>query len=152
MSARSARNRCSSAESFTPIQGRVPATCRAAMLPRVSAATSPRVRLQSREPSTSPCSAPRSFDTGETLPVQHETGFDVSTLRLPCVWRRTATTPRALPSIRLSQSSFFIDFDSGQWSAARACHPFIGEELVEDGRGLSAPWSAHSDLPHRCRA
>ena len=52
-------------ESFTPIQGRVPAACCAAVLPRVSAATMPGARLHSRVPSISPCSAPRSFGIGE---------------------------------------------------------------------------------------
>ena len=46
------------------LQGRVPAACRAVMLPRVSAATIPQARLHSSGPSTSPCSAPRSFGTG----------------------------------------------------------------------------------------
>ena len=40
----SACSRCSCAESLTPIQGRAPAACPAAMLPRVSAATIPRAK------------------------------------------------------------------------------------------------------------
>ena len=55
---------CSSAKSSTPTQGRVPAACRAATLPRTSAANMPKARLHSGEPSTSPCSAPRSFGIG----------------------------------------------------------------------------------------
>ena len=43
--------------------------------------------------------------TGALL-VQHETGFDVPTLLLPCLWREAATPPRALPASRPSQSSF----------------------------------------------
>ena len=60
-----------------------------------------------------------------------------------CVlWEEIATPSRALPS---------IDFDSGQRSTKGACHPFIVEKLMEDGQGLSAAWSTHSDLPHRSR-
>ena len=46
---------------------------------------------------------------------------------------------------------FLIDFDSGQRSTKGGCHPFIVEELMENGQGLSATWSANSDLPHRSR-
>ena len=55
---------CSSEASSTPIHGRLPAACRPPMGRRVSAATIPKARLHSRGPSTSPCSAPRSFGVG----------------------------------------------------------------------------------------
>ena len=41
---------------------------------------------------------------------------------------------------------FFIDFDSGQWSATGACHPFIEEELMEDGQASKS--SVLQFLPH----
>ena len=93
----SARKRCSSAGSSTPIQGRVPAACREAMLPR--AATMPRARLHSRGPSTSPCSAPRSLGIGESsflLDKGHVAAAAVCLATPP---------PRSPPSIRSSQSS-----------------------------------------------
>ena len=65
LAAWSARGRCSSAWSFTPVQGRVPAACREAMLAPASAATMPKARLYSRRHSTSPCSATRSLGIGE---------------------------------------------------------------------------------------
>ena len=53
----------------------VPAACRAAMLPRASVATMPRARLHSRGPSTSPCSAARSFDIGGSPSCSTEDKF-----------------------------------------------------------------------------
>ena len=50
-----------------------------------------------------------------------------------------------------AEAVFIVDFDPGQRSTECACHPFIVEELMEDGQGLGATWSAHSDLPRRSR-
>ena len=92
-------SRCSSAESFTPIQRRVPAACRAAMLPRVSAATIPRARLHSKGPSTSPCSAPRSFGIGKSPSCSTRDA-------LPCFHVAAAACFGGEPRRRLAQSSF----------------------------------------------
>ena len=50
-----------------------------------------------------------------------------------------------------SKAISLIDFDSGQRPAEWACHPFTVEKLMKNGQSLSAAWSAHSGLPHRCR-
>ena len=107
LAAWSAWSCCSPAGSFTPTQGRVPAPCRAAMLPRASTATIPRARLHSSRPSTSPCwrtsilghwRDPFLFNKGH-VPM-------FSTLLLLCALGETATPPHAPHSIRSSQSSF----------------------------------------------
>ena len=56
----------SSSESSVPIQERVRAACCVAMHNRAAAATILTAELQSRRPSTSPCSAPRSLGIGWT--------------------------------------------------------------------------------------
>ena len=141
---------CTSAGSLTPIQGRVPTACRAAVLLRVSAAANPgvwctpggrrRLLALHHDPSA----------LARALPVQREVGFDVSTLLLLCYLGITATPPRtAFHSIILKH--FFIDFDAGHRSTKGACHPFIVEELMKDGESLSTALGTNSDLPHRSR-
>ena len=73
-------------EWLTPIQRRVPAACRAAMLPRVSAATKPKARLHSRGHQRVLALPLDLLALARALPVQHGTSFDVSTLLLPCAW------------------------------------------------------------------
>ena len=76
-----------------------------------------------------------------TLLVQHETGFDVSTLLLPCVWKETGTLPRALPSTQSFQSNF-----SRRLCLSSTRRTGAGEKWQEPRRHLT-----NSDLPHRCR-
>ena len=102
---------CSSAESFTPIQGRVPAACRAAVLPRASAAIMPRAKLHSSGPSTSPCSAPRSLGIGGSPSCSTKDKFRcfhaVAAVRLGR--DRDAALQFSHP-----KGVFLVDFDFGQ--------------------------------------
>ena len=64
--------RCSSAGSFEPIQGRVPAACRGATLPRISAATVPkarRARARSSIPARGLLGPPLLYLTGSFDPL-----------------------------------------------------------------------------------
>ena len=126
----SARNRRASDGSSTPIHGRLPAACRAAMRSRVSAATIPDARLHSSGPSTSPCSAPQSLGMAPAPLARRETGVDFSTPPPPCAWERTATPLRALLSTRSFQSNC-----SGKRFVQRSCGSLVVEKLMEDGKG-----------------
>ena len=77
--ARSALSSCCSEASSTPIDGRLPAACCAALRPGVSAATFPQTRLHSR----GPVHLDPSAVAGAPL-VQYRTGSDVFTLLLLC--------------------------------------------------------------------
>ena len=94
----------------------VPAACRAAMLPRVSAATSPGARL--REPFL--------FNMGQVSMFP----------RCYCCvfWEEPRRCFAHCLPLDHPKAGFLVDFDSGQRSPQRACHPFID-----------------SDLPHRSR-
>ena len=62
--------------------------------------------------------------------------------RRRCTHRLPLDHPKAI---------FLIDFDSGQRFTERVCHPFIVDELMKDGQGLSTASGTHSYLPHRSR-
>ena len=108
-----------SAGSFTPIRGRVPAACRAAMLPRVSAVTIPR-------PGCTPGGRQRllalHLDTSAlagALPVQHG---------------QVSMFPRCCCCVL--------------WEKPRRCLAHclpLDQELMEDSQGLSATWGTNSD-------
>ena len=95
---------CSSAESSTPIQGRVPVACRAAMLPLLPPCPRPgctpgghqRLLALHLDPSA----------LARALPAEHGTGSVVCMVLLPCGWGETATAPRALPAIRSFRNNF----------------------------------------------
>ena len=83
----------------------MPAACRAAMLPRVSAPF--------LKPGCTPGDHQRvhvphhdSWAMPGSLLVQRETGVDVTMLLVQCAWEKNATPPRALPSTQ----SFRIEF------------------------------------------
>ena len=113
------------------------------MLLRVS----PRARLHPREPSTSPCSAPRSYGIGESPSCSTWDRFRcfqaAAAVRL--VRNRDAALRTASHSIIPKQffSSTLI-LASGPLSEL-VIHSFIVEELMENGQDLSATWCANSD-------
>ena len=95
-----------------------------------------KARLHSKRPSTSPCSAPRSFGIGWTPSCStKERARCFQPASAACLGRGQSAKFRTAPHSTIPKQFVIVNFDSGEWRVQSSFCPLIKDELVEDGEG-----------------
>ena len=128
---------CTSPSALAPTKAKIRAACCSATCCRVPDATTPRATLQSRGPSTSPCSAPRSFGVGLALSCSTAACLEGRLLAEFLTALHTIIQKQFCSSTLIRAKGVSSDRDIRLSKSG----------LVEDRQSLSSSWRAHSNLP-----